>query len=104
MGTPAKAHVRITCNNSAGSKIEKWIDKANNKKLKGEYAGDYDIQEDGVFGTGKEVSFTLLIESGRVQNLEWQLNNLSEFARNLKGVKEFSADVWYEGEGVYWEK
>lgn len=50
---------------------------------------------------GKLVSFRAT--SGRVQNLEWQMEQVWELIKNIKGVVELSAPFLMEEDGVYFE-
>lgn len=73
-----------------------FVEEANGGKLDGDFfiydvsCGDTDI----VFSA----------DSGRVQNLEWQLSVIKEFFIELDGIKEFSAGIQVYTEGEFWTK
>jgi hypothetical protein len=106
MGTPAYADVTITCSGDEDklSKINKkiitWIEKANSGKLKGSFKGDYSID---ILNDGDEV-IDLKVGSMRSQNLDWQLERLSDFCESIDGVIEFNTSVWVMSDGPYWTK
>ena len=69
--------------------LRKWIDNVNagncDESLKGDYT-IYNLEHNGA-------CIYFKAESGRVQNLEWQMENFRDAAKELEGCAEFSADV-----------
>jgi hypothetical protein len=98
MGTPAYAKVSISINDSdeAVKKIEKWVKKANNGKLNGDF-----------FITLEDIDPNYInakISSERAQNLEWQDEKFCEFCQTIPEVEEYSSSVWIQGEGQWYSR
>ena len=99
MGQPAKANITVTFNIMADSYqkdyklFEKFIKDANNGELTGEdWAGDYSIHSTGYDEGDKCID--LEVDSGRVQNLDWQLERLETFLKKLDSVKSMDGSAW----------
>ena len=100
MGTPAKANVEIIFDDKQHcdkviKKITKFVVDANKKKLNGDYRGDYDIEIDSI----RDFGIILNVHSGRVQNLEWQLEKIRDFVYQIPEVIEMDSNVWIQSEG-----
>lgn len=102
MGTPAFANVTITCKNKKTvQNICDWIYAANHGELKDEKLfGDYSID---VQDYNDEI-LDIKIDSGRVQNLEWQIKNLSDFCETQKCVTEFMSNAWMQMDSLSWDR
>ena len=82
--------------------IQEWVKNANEGTLSDkELNGDYSIRE--VEDTGHSwIDFKA--DSGRVQNLEWQMENFRDFIKTLDNVVSFEAPIMVESEnGIFWE-
>lgn len=87
---------------AALQQIQEWVKNANEGTLSDpELNGDYNIE--GVEDTGHcWIDFTA--NSGRVQNLEWQMENLRDFVKTLNNVVAFEAPIMMESDnGIFWE-
>lgn len=87
---------------AALQQIQEWVKNANEGTLSdSELNGDYNIR--GVKDTGHcWIDFTA--DSGRVQNLEWQMENLRDFVKTLDNVVAFEAPIMMESDnGIFWE-
>ena len=83
--------------------IQEWVKNANEGTLSDkELNGDYSIRE--VEDTGHSwIDFKA--DSGRVQNLEWQMENFRDFIKTLNNAVSFEAPIMVESEnGIFWEK
>jgi len=90
--------------------IQEWVKNANegtlsDNVLKGDYSsyslGDYNIRE--VENTG-HCWIDFKADSGRVQNLEWQMQNFRDFIKTLNNVVSFEAPIMVESDnGIFWE-
>jgi hypothetical protein len=91
--------------------IQEWVKNANegtlsDNVLKGDYSsyslGDYNIRE--VENTG-HCWIDFKADSGRVQNLEWQMENFRDFIKTLNNAVSFEAPIMVESDnGIFWEK
>lgn len=85
----------------ANDGLEPEANTAFTDKLRAEMRGsDFDISD--VSLANEVICFSAA--SGRVQNLEWQLDRIQEFLVALPGAVEFSADIMVQGDGRYWSK
>ena len=82
--------------------ITEWVKNANEGTLPDEdLNGDYNINN-VEFTPHCWVSFRA--ESGRVQNLEWQMENFRDFIKTLNNAVGFEAPIIVESDnGIYWE-
>ena len=82
--------------------LQKWVSNVESGRCTESLKGDYNIYD------LKQVGFCVYFraESGRVQNLEWQMENLKDAAKELEGCEEFSADIIIMDpcNSVYWSK
>lgn len=82
--------------------IQEWVKNANegtlsDKELNGEYS-IRDIELDG----HSWIDFKA--DSGRVQNLEWQMENFRDFIKTLNNAVSFEAPIMVESDnGIFWE-
>jgi hypothetical protein len=87
---------------AALQQIQEWVKNANegtlsDKELNGDY-GIYNIEDTG----HSWIDFKA--ESGRVQNLEWQMENFRDFIKTLNYAVSFEAPIMVESEsGIFWE-
>jgi hypothetical protein len=82
--------------------IQEWVKNANEGTLSDkELNGDYSIRE--VEDTGHSwIDFKA--DSGRVQNLEWQMENFRDFIKTLNNAVSFEAPIMVESDnGIFWE-
>lgn len=86
----------VTCKNAkvAGLVYKKLKEQA---KKSDEYSNDFakELEQDG-----SVVYFKA--DSGRIQNLEWQIDAIWELVKDIKGVKELQAPFLVEDNGVYY--
>ena len=81
--------------------IEAWVNKANRGELPEDQNGDYGI--DGLELNAAAMCIMFGASSGRVQNLEWQLENLLNACKPLKGIAFFEAPIMVQSdEGIFW--
>ena len=87
---------------AALQQIQEWIKNANEGTLPDkELNGDYNIRE--VENTG-HCWIDFKADSGRVRNLEWQMENLRDFIKTLDNAVGFEAPIMVESDnGIYWE-
>jgi len=82
--------------------IAKWVADATDgafedEELRGDY-NIYDLQET------EHCWIDFKADSGRVQNLEWQMENFRDFCKTLKNCVGFEAPIMVESDGgIYWE-
>lgn len=82
--------------------IQEWVRNAmagtlSNPDLNGGY-GIYNLEET------EHCWINFKAESGRVQNLEWQMKNLRDFIKTLDNVVAFEAPIMVESDaGIFWE-
>lgn len=69
--------------------LQKWIENVDSGNCDDSLKGDYSIYN--LEQKGYCVYFSA--ESRRVQNLEWQMENLRDAAKELEGCAEFVADI-----------
>ena len=95
MGTPAQVDNGIIYFDTEEQQangfeiLQKWIKNVESGNCDESLKGDYGIYE--MEHTGYCIYFKA--ESGRVQNLEWQMENFKNAAKELEGCAEFSADI-----------
>ena len=95
MGTPAQVDygtIYFDTEEQAKNALDilrKWVDNVNAGRCDESLKGDYTIYN--LEHTGICVYFKA--ESGRYQNLEWQMENFKNAAKELEGCAEFTADV-----------
>lgn len=82
--------------------LQKWIKNVESGQCDESLKGDYNIYE--MEHTGYVIYFKA--DSGRVQNLSWQMGNFRDAAKELEGCAEFSADIIImdPADSVYWSK
>ena len=85
--------------------ISEWVSKAKNGTLPKDQAkdqnGDYGI-EDLELNAGKPF-ITFSAFSSRYQNMEWQMGNLLDMCKPLKGIEYFDAPIMIQSDdGIYW--
>jgi hypothetical protein len=106
MGTPATAHGTIVFDSpeqaqTAFEQIKVWVERANSKTLPEEENGDYNIRNLELNDGKRFIVFTA--DSGRYQNLEWQMENLLNFCKRLKGIETFEAPIMVlSDDGIFW--
>jgi hypothetical protein len=99
MGTPASGTVELTFNKkSTAEKILAWVKKANEGKLKGDFeiTLDTDNRDEGF------MSFDL--DSQRVQNLEWQIDQFHDFAEKIEDIRSFNSNISVITSGPFFDK
>lgn len=69
--------------------LQKWIKNVEAGNCDESLKGDYNIYS--LEHNGACIYFQA--DSRRVQNLEWQIENLRDAAKEIEGCAEFSADV-----------
>jgi hypothetical protein len=87
---------------AALQQIQEWVKNANEGTLSDkDLNGDYNIRE--VEDTGHSwIDFKA--DSGRVGNLEWQMENFRDFIKTLNNAVSFEAPIMIESEnGIFWE-
>ncbi|MDP3956855.1 MAG: hypothetical protein Q8P97_02565, partial [bacterium] len=87
----------ITCKNKKVAEKVKKLMEAQAKKSDKNYnvfAQDIEQEEEMIYFSA---------DSGRVQNLGWQLGQIWKLIKNIKGVEELSAPFLMEEDGVYFE-
>ncbi len=113
MGTPASAHGTIVFDSpeqaqTAFEQIKVWVERANSKTLPTAYAteeenGDYNIRNLELNDGKRFIVFTA--DSGRYQNLEWQMQNFLKFCKSLNGIASFEAPIMVlSDDGIFWSK
>ena len=81
--------------------LDAWADKANSGELPEDQNGDYEIN--GLVFNSNAHCIMFAASSGRVQNLEWQLENLLNACKPLKGIAFFEAPIMVQSdEGIFW--
>ena len=81
--------------------VEAWVNKANDGELPEDQNGDYGI-ENLELCVGKP--FIIFAgSSNRYQNLQWQMENLLNVCKPLKGIEYFEAPIIVQSDdGIYW--
>jgi len=69
--------------------LQKWVKNVETGKCDESLKGDYNIYN--LERSGACIYFKA--DSRRVQNLEWQIENLRDAAKEIEGCAEFSADI-----------
>ena len=95
MGVYAETDFEITCENEASAKKVKQ--ELNKLKKSNDKFGNFDFQElksSGEMVFGKH-------SSGRVQNLEYQCEEMWAKIKDIKGVLEATFPFLIEGDGCY---
>ena len=83
--------------------LQEWVQHAmagtlSDKELNGDYS-IYNIEDTG----HSWIDFKA--DSGRVQNLEWQMENFRDFIKTLDNAVSFEAPIMIESDnGIFWEK
>lgn len=96
MGIYAQTDIQIECtNNLVARKVEKVI-KEKAKKEKDDF--NYQFEH---LGVGDD-TVCLFKSSPRVQNLEYQCEELWKLIKNIKGVLEMNCPFLMEGDGAYY--
>ena len=82
--------------------ILEWAKSANEGTLSDkELNGDYSIRDIELDGHSW-IDFKA--DSGRVQNLEWQMENFKDFIKTLDNAVSFEAPIMIESDsGIFWE-
>lgn len=82
--------------------VLEWAKNANEGTLSDkELNGDYNIREIEMGGY-RWINF--VADSGRMQNLEWQMENFKNFVKTLDNAVAFEAPIMIESEnGIFWE-
>lgn len=107
MGQQATSHGTIVFKSpeqaqTAFKQIKVWVERANSKTLPEEENGDYNILNLDLNNGERFIDF--IAESGRYQNLEWQMQNLLNFCKRLKGIETFEAPIMVlSDDGIFWE-
>jgi len=95
MGTPAQtqnAYAAFDTQEQARNAAQiftKWVQNLEDGNCDESLKGDYNIN--GIRNQDCFVFFEA--DSGRVQNLQWQLENVRDFFKEVEGCAEFNADV-----------
>ncbi len=108
MGTPAQtqnAYAAFDTKEQAKNAARifvKWVQNLEDGRCDESLKGDYNINSITVLDSLVQFS----AESGRVQNLQWQLENVRDFFKELEGCAEFNADIVIMDpqDSVYWSK
>lgn len=108
MGTPAQtqnayaAFDSLEQARSAAQIFVKWVQNLEDGKCDESLKGDYNIGD--IIVQDCFVHFNAY--SGRVQNLQWQLENVRDFFKEVDGCAEFNADIVIMDpqDSVYWER
>jgi hypothetical protein len=81
--------------------IKEWVNQANEGNLPEDQDGDYNIHNvEHRYGT-RFICFTA--DSGRYQNLEWQMENLLKVCKPLEGIEYFDAPIMILSDNcIYW--
>jgi transposase len=82
--------------------VLEWVKNANEGTLSDkEFNGDYNIRE---IETDGHCWINFKADSGRVRNLEWQMENFRDFVKTLDNAVAFEAPIMVESEsGIFWE-
>ena len=82
--------------------ILEWAKSANEGTLPDkELNGDYNIRDIEMDG---HCWIDFKADSGRVQNLEWQMENFRDFIKTLDNAVGFEAPIMVESDnGIFWE-
>lgn len=101
MGVYAESDVEIECEDSASARkvFDLLVKKEKKFKKDGAYDGDGVFRVDSLEVDGCIVSGKMA--SGRVQNLEYQCEQLWECIKDIDGVLCLNAPFMIEGEGSY---
>lgn len=105
MGQPAytNGYIHFKDETSAArgfATLHNWVQNATNKVLPQEdLNGDYNIH--GLTRDGSSLEFRA--DSGRISNLEWQMENFLNVAKKLEGCMNFEASIMTESSMVYWD-
>jgi hypothetical protein len=108
MGTPAQtqnayaAFETLEQAKSAAQIFVKWVQNVEDGKCDDSLKGDYNI-----FGINYQDCFVYFTaESGRVENLRWQVENVRDVFKELEGCMEFNADIVIldPQDSVWWDR
>lgn len=108
MGTPAQTQNAYAAFDSLeqarnGAQIfVKWVQNVEDSNCDESLKGDYNINDITV----QDCFVHFNAYSNRVQNLQWQLENIRDFFKEVEGCAEFNADVVIMDpcDSVYWER
>jgi hypothetical protein len=108
MGTPAQTQNAYAAFDSldqahdAAQIFIKWVENIEEGRCDESLKGDYNIGD--IIVQDCFVHFNAY--SGRVQNLQWQLENVRDFFKEVDGCAEFNADIVIMDpqDSVYWER
>ena len=108
MGTPAQTQNAYAAFDSldqahdAAQIFIKWVQNLEDGKCDESLKGDYNIGDIIV----QDCFIYFNAYSGRVQNLQWQLENVRDFFKEVDGCAEFNADIVIMDpqDSVYWER
>lgn len=99
MGTPAKATVTVGFETEDQAKAYFKIMKDFNSNIVKEL-NILEVDTD-ICNIKKYDAVHFELHSGRVKNLEWQLEWAIHFAKKVGGCNEFCSDVWIMSDGLY---
>lgn len=105
MGQPAYTHGYIHFKDDTTAArgftvLHNWTHDAMNGKLQDEdLNGSYNIT--ALSRDGSSLEFHA--DSGRISNLEWQMENFLAVAKKLEGCMNFDASIMTESSSVYWD-
>lgn len=108
MGTPAQTQNAYAAFDSldqahdAAQIFVKWVQNLEDGKCDESLKGDYNIGD--IIVQDSFVYFNAY--SNRVQNLQWQLENVRDFFKEVNGCAEFNADIVIMDphDSVWWSK
>lgn len=105
MGTPAKADGRIILKSHSPKDkalVESWVYDANKGKLTGDFEGYYHIT---LLSYDEEIGqFIFDADSGRCQNLEWQMEMFKRFCEESPEIAYFESQVWVQGDCLMFDR
>jgi len=99
MGQFAQTDFEITCDNEATA--QKVVDTLLKMRKESDEHGNFDFQIDSTDQKNKQVGETVWGQhsSGRVQNLEYQCEEVWDKIKKIKGVIEANFPFMIEGDG-----
>ena len=81
--------------------VEAWVNKANDGELPEDQNGDYGIENLELCAGKPFIIFAG--SSNRYQNMQWQMKNLLNVCKPLKGIEYFEAPIIVQSDdGIYW--
>lgn len=107
MGTSTKANVSIQFETEAKAtamykileKFQENVQKHYTSKIQPDFTGTVATELYNLKQSGTEVECELY--SSRTPNLEWQVEYLMHFMKEVGSVAEAHVDIWIETDGVY---